>query len=95
VATLARRTASTAASSSGACVSSGVPSEKDRSAVPTTTASRPGTAAIAAALSTPAALSIYFVADLIFGDVTFEEAARTVELFEREVIPAFDAVAAK
>jgi alkanesulfonate monooxygenase SsuD/methylene tetrahydromethanopterin reductase-like flavin-dependent oxidoreductase (luciferase family) len=37
----------------------------------------------------------YFVADLIFGDVTFEEASRTVELFEREVIPAFDAVAAK
>jgi alkanesulfonate monooxygenase SsuD/methylene tetrahydromethanopterin reductase-like flavin-dependent oxidoreductase (luciferase family) len=35
----------------------------------------------------------YFAADLIFGDVTFEEASRTVELFEREVIPAFDPVA--
>jgi alkanesulfonate monooxygenase SsuD/methylene tetrahydromethanopterin reductase-like flavin-dependent oxidoreductase (luciferase family) len=37
----------------------------------------------------------YFVADLAFGDITFEEASRTVELFEREIIPAFDAVAAK
>jgi hypothetical protein len=31
----------------------------------------------------------------MFGDVTFEEASRTVELFEREVIPAFEAVAAE
>jgi hypothetical protein len=37
----------------------------------------------------------YFCADLAFGDLTFEEASRTVELFEREIIPAFDAVAAK
>ena len=36
----------------------------------------------------------YFCADLIFGDITFEEASRTVELFEREIIPAFDPVAA-
>jgi alkanesulfonate monooxygenase SsuD/methylene tetrahydromethanopterin reductase-like flavin-dependent oxidoreductase (luciferase family) len=35
----------------------------------------------------------YFVADLAFGDLTFEEVVRTVELFEREVIPAFDAAA--
>jgi alkanesulfonate monooxygenase SsuD/methylene tetrahydromethanopterin reductase-like flavin-dependent oxidoreductase (luciferase family) len=37
----------------------------------------------------------YFCADLAFGDITFEEASRTVDLFEREIIPAFDAVAAK
>jgi alkanesulfonate monooxygenase SsuD/methylene tetrahydromethanopterin reductase-like flavin-dependent oxidoreductase (luciferase family) len=37
----------------------------------------------------------YFCADLAFGDLTFEEASRTVEHFEREIIPAFDAVAAK
>ena len=37
----------------------------------------------------------YFCADLAFGDITFEEAARTVDLFAREIIPAFDAVAAK
>ena len=37
----------------------------------------------------------YFCADLIFGDITFEEASRTVELFESEIIPAFDPVAAK
>ena len=37
----------------------------------------------------------YFCADLAFGDITFEEASRTVELFEREIIPAFDPVAAK
>jgi alkanesulfonate monooxygenase SsuD/methylene tetrahydromethanopterin reductase-like flavin-dependent oxidoreductase (luciferase family) len=37
----------------------------------------------------------YFCADLIFGDITFEEASRTVDLFEREIIPAFDPVAAK
>lgn len=37
----------------------------------------------------------YFCADLAFGDITFEEASRTVEHFEREIIPAFDAVAAK
>jgi alkanesulfonate monooxygenase SsuD/methylene tetrahydromethanopterin reductase-like flavin-dependent oxidoreductase (luciferase family) len=37
----------------------------------------------------------YFAADIAFGDITFEEASRTVELFAREVIPAFDAVAAK
>jgi alkanesulfonate monooxygenase SsuD/methylene tetrahydromethanopterin reductase-like flavin-dependent oxidoreductase (luciferase family) len=36
----------------------------------------------------------YFCADLIFGDITFQEAARTVELFEREIIPAFDPLAA-
>ena len=36
-----------------------------------------------------------FCADLAFGDITFEEAARTVDLFAREIIPAFDAVAAK
>jgi alkanesulfonate monooxygenase SsuD/methylene tetrahydromethanopterin reductase-like flavin-dependent oxidoreductase (luciferase family) len=36
----------------------------------------------------------YFCADLIFGDITFEEASQTVELFEREIIPAFDPVAA-
>ena len=36
----------------------------------------------------------YFCADLAFGDITFEEAARTVDLFAREIIPAFDAVAA-
>ena len=29
------------------------------------------------------------------GDITFEEASRTVELFESEIIPAFDPVAAK
>jgi hypothetical protein len=33
--------------------------------------------------------------DLIFGDITFEEASRTVELFESEIIPAFDPVAAR
>jgi hypothetical protein len=32
----------------------------------------------------------YFCADLIFGDITFEEASRTVELFESDIIPAFD-----
>jgi alkanesulfonate monooxygenase SsuD/methylene tetrahydromethanopterin reductase-like flavin-dependent oxidoreductase (luciferase family) len=37
----------------------------------------------------------YFCADLAFGDITFEEASRTVEHFEREIIPAFDPVAAK
>jgi alkanesulfonate monooxygenase SsuD/methylene tetrahydromethanopterin reductase-like flavin-dependent oxidoreductase (luciferase family) len=37
----------------------------------------------------------YFCADLAFGDITFEEATRTVDLFEREIIPAFDALAAK
>ena len=37
----------------------------------------------------------YFCADLAFGDITFEEAARTVDLFASEIIPAFDAVAAK
>ena len=37
----------------------------------------------------------YFCADLVFGDITFEEASRTVELFESEIIPAFDPVAAK
>jgi alkanesulfonate monooxygenase SsuD/methylene tetrahydromethanopterin reductase-like flavin-dependent oxidoreductase (luciferase family) len=37
----------------------------------------------------------YFCADLAFGDITFEEASRTVDLFEREIIPAFDAAAAK
>ena len=37
----------------------------------------------------------YFCADLIFGDITFEEASRTVELFESEIIPAFDPVAAR
>lgn len=37
----------------------------------------------------------YFCADLAFGDINFEEASRTVALFEREIIPAFDAVAAK
>ncbi len=36
----------------------------------------------------------YFCADLAFGDLTFEEASRTVDLFAREIIPAFDAVAA-
>jgi alkanesulfonate monooxygenase SsuD/methylene tetrahydromethanopterin reductase-like flavin-dependent oxidoreductase (luciferase family) len=36
----------------------------------------------------------YFCADLAFGDITFEEASRTVELFAHEVIPAFDPVAA-
>lgn len=35
----------------------------------------------------------YFCADLAFGDVTFAEACQTVELFEREIMPAFDAVA--
>jgi hypothetical protein len=37
----------------------------------------------------------YFCADLAFGDISFEEASRTVELFEREIIPAFDPVAAR
>ena len=37
----------------------------------------------------------YFCADLAFGDITFEEASRTVELFEREIIPAFDPIAAR
>ena len=37
----------------------------------------------------------YFCADLIFGDITFEEASRTVELFESDVIPAFNPAAAK
>ena len=37
----------------------------------------------------------YFCADLIFGDITFEEASRTVELFESDIVPAFDPVAAK
>jgi alkanesulfonate monooxygenase SsuD/methylene tetrahydromethanopterin reductase-like flavin-dependent oxidoreductase (luciferase family) len=36
----------------------------------------------------------YFVADLAFGDITFEEASRTVELFAREVMPAFATVSA-
>jgi alkanesulfonate monooxygenase SsuD/methylene tetrahydromethanopterin reductase-like flavin-dependent oxidoreductase (luciferase family) len=36
----------------------------------------------------------YFCADLAFGDVSFDEAARTVDLFEREIIPAFDPVSA-
>jgi alkanesulfonate monooxygenase SsuD/methylene tetrahydromethanopterin reductase-like flavin-dependent oxidoreductase (luciferase family) len=36
----------------------------------------------------------YFCADLAFGDITFDEASRTVDLFAREIIPAFDAVAA-
>jgi alkanesulfonate monooxygenase SsuD/methylene tetrahydromethanopterin reductase-like flavin-dependent oxidoreductase (luciferase family) len=36
----------------------------------------------------------YFCADLIFGDITFDEAARTVDLFQRVIIPAFDPVAA-
>jgi alkanesulfonate monooxygenase SsuD/methylene tetrahydromethanopterin reductase-like flavin-dependent oxidoreductase (luciferase family) len=37
----------------------------------------------------------YFCADLAFGDLSFDEAARTVDLFEREIIPAFDPVAAR
>jgi hypothetical protein len=37
----------------------------------------------------------YFCADLAFGDITFEEASRTVDLFEREIIPAFDPIAAR
>jgi alkanesulfonate monooxygenase SsuD/methylene tetrahydromethanopterin reductase-like flavin-dependent oxidoreductase (luciferase family) len=37
----------------------------------------------------------YFCADLAFGDLTFEEASRTVDFFAREIIPAFDPVAAK
>ena len=37
----------------------------------------------------------YFCADLAFGDLSFDEAARPVELFEREIIPAFDPVAAR
>jgi alkanesulfonate monooxygenase SsuD/methylene tetrahydromethanopterin reductase-like flavin-dependent oxidoreductase (luciferase family) len=36
----------------------------------------------------------YFAADLAFGDITFEEASRTVDLFAREIIPAFDTVTA-
>ena len=36
----------------------------------------------------------YFAADLAFGDITFEEASRTVELFAREVMPAFETVSA-
>ena len=36
----------------------------------------------------------YFCADLAFGDITSAEALRTVALFEREIIPAFDPVAA-
>ena len=31
----------------------------------------------------------YFVCDLAFGDITLAEAMRSVELFAREVIPAF------
>jgi alkanesulfonate monooxygenase SsuD/methylene tetrahydromethanopterin reductase-like flavin-dependent oxidoreductase (luciferase family) len=36
----------------------------------------------------------YFAADLAFGDVTFDEATRTVELLSREVMPAFETVSA-
>jgi alkanesulfonate monooxygenase SsuD/methylene tetrahydromethanopterin reductase-like flavin-dependent oxidoreductase (luciferase family) len=36
----------------------------------------------------------YFCADLAFGDITFDEAARTVDLFEREIMPAFETVSA-
>ena len=36
----------------------------------------------------------YFAADLAFGDITFEEASRTVELLSREVMPAFETVGA-
>jgi alkanesulfonate monooxygenase SsuD/methylene tetrahydromethanopterin reductase-like flavin-dependent oxidoreductase (luciferase family) len=36
----------------------------------------------------------YFCADLAFGDITFEEASRTVDLFAREIIPAFETVGA-
>jgi alkanesulfonate monooxygenase SsuD/methylene tetrahydromethanopterin reductase-like flavin-dependent oxidoreductase (luciferase family) len=36
----------------------------------------------------------YFCADLAFGDITFEEATRTVDLFAREIIPAFETVSA-
>jgi alkanesulfonate monooxygenase SsuD/methylene tetrahydromethanopterin reductase-like flavin-dependent oxidoreductase (luciferase family) len=31
----------------------------------------------------------YFVCDLAFGDITFDEAMRSVELFAKEVMPAF------
>ena len=31
----------------------------------------------------------YFVADLAFGDITFEQASKSVELFARDVMPAF------
>jgi alkanesulfonate monooxygenase SsuD/methylene tetrahydromethanopterin reductase-like flavin-dependent oxidoreductase (luciferase family) len=31
----------------------------------------------------------YFVCDLAFGDITFDEAKRSVELFAKEVMPAF------
>ena len=37
----------------------------------------------------------YFCADLAFGDITFEEASRTVSSTKSDVIPAFDPVAAK
>jgi alkanesulfonate monooxygenase SsuD/methylene tetrahydromethanopterin reductase-like flavin-dependent oxidoreductase (luciferase family) len=37
----------------------------------------------------------YFCADLAFGDITFEEASRTVDFFEHEIIPSFDPVAAR
>ena len=36
----------------------------------------------------------YFCADLAFGDITFEEASRTVDLFARDIIPAFETVSA-
>jgi alkanesulfonate monooxygenase SsuD/methylene tetrahydromethanopterin reductase-like flavin-dependent oxidoreductase (luciferase family) len=35
-----------------------------------------------------------FAADLAFGDMTFEEVSRTVELLSREVMPAFETVGA-
>jgi len=31
----------------------------------------------------------YFVCDMAFGDITFDEAKRSVELFAKEVMPAF------
>jgi alkanesulfonate monooxygenase SsuD/methylene tetrahydromethanopterin reductase-like flavin-dependent oxidoreductase (luciferase family) len=36
----------------------------------------------------------YFCADLAFGDITFDEAARTADLFAAEIVPAFDTVGA-
>jgi hypothetical protein len=31
----------------------------------------------------------YFVCDMVFGDITFDQAKHSIELFAREVMPAF------
>ena len=58
-------------------------------------AGTPASASEYVAEQTRGAGANYLCADLAFGDITFEEAARTVELFASQVIPAFDPVAAK